>query len=38
MRLGDQAEAEVDRIMNIADIDRSGAIDYTEWVVATIDK
>lgn len=36
--LGDKAEAEVDRIMAIADIDRSGAIDYTEWVVATIDK
>lgn len=36
--LGDEAEAEVDRIMSIADIDRSGAIDYTEWVVATIDK
>lgn len=36
--MGDLAEAEVDRIMLIADADKSGAIDYSEWVVATINK
>jgi len=36
--MGDLAEAEVDRIMEIADADKSGAIDYSEWVVATINK
>jgi calcium-dependent protein kinase len=36
--MGDLAEAEVDRIMDIADTDKSGAIDYSEWVVATINK
>lgn len=36
--MGDMAEAEVDRIMEIADTDKSGAIDYSEWVVATINK
>jgi len=36
--MGDLAEAEVDRIMLIADTDRSGSIDYSEWVVATINK
>lgn len=36
--MGDLAEAEVDRIMAIADTDKSGAIDYSEWVVATINK
>lgn len=36
--LGDLAEEEVDRIMKIADTDGSGEIDYSEWVVATMDK
>lgn len=36
--MGDLAEAEVDRIMALADTDKSGAIDYSEWVVATINK
>jgi calcium-dependent protein kinase len=36
--LGDLAEEEVDRIMKIADSDGSGEIDYSEWVVATMDK
>lgn len=36
--MGDLAEVEVDRIMAIADTDKSGAIDYSEWVVATINK
>jgi calcium-dependent protein kinase len=36
--MGDLAEIEVDRIMAIADADNSGAIDYSEWVVATINK
>lgn len=36
--MGDLAEAEVDRIMEMADTDKSGAIDYSEWVVATINK
>mmetsp|Transcript_24786 Transcript_24786/g.24294 ORF Transcript_24786/g.24294 Transcript_24786/m.24294 type:complete len:112 (+) Transcript_24786:1147-1482(+) len=32
------AEDEVDRIMTIADADGSGEIDYSEFVVATMDK
>ena len=36
--LGDLAEEEVDKIMRIADIDGSGEIDYSEFVVATMDK
>lgn len=36
--MGDLAEAEVDRIMKIADADGSGEIDYSEWVVASMDK
>lgn len=36
--MGDLAEAEVDRIMKIADADGSGEIDYSEFVVATMDK
>ena len=36
--MGDLAEAEVDRIMAIADSDGSGEIDYSEFVVATMDK
>ena len=36
--LGDMAEEEVDRILKLADSDGSGEIDYSEWVIATIDK
>lgn len=36
--MGDLAEAEVDRILAIADTDGSGEIDYTEWIIATFDK
>lgn len=36
--LGDLAEEEVDRILKIADSDGSGEIDYSEWVVASMDK
>jgi len=36
--LGDLAEEEVDRIMKIVDADGSGEIDYSEWVVASINK
>lgn len=36
--LGELAEDEVDRIMKIADTDGSGEIDYSEWVIATMDK
>jgi calcium-dependent protein kinase len=32
------AEEEVDRIMKVADSDGSGEIDYSEFVVATMDK
>ena len=36
--MGDLAEDEVDRIMRVADSDGSGEIDYSEWVIATINK
>jgi len=36
--LGDMAGEEVDRIMKIADADGSGELDYSEWVVASMDK
>lgn len=36
--MGDLAEDEVDKIMRIADTDGSGEIDYSEFVVATINK
>ena len=36
--MGDLAEEEVDRIMKYADSDGSGEIDYSEFVVATMDK
>lgn len=36
--LGDLAEAEVDRIMTIADADGSGEIDYSEWIIASVNK
>jgi Ca2+-binding EF-hand superfamily protein len=32
------AELEVERIMNNADIDKNGHIDYSEFINATIDK
>jgi calcium-dependent protein kinase len=32
------AHEEVDRIMSQADTDNSGFIDYTEWLVATMNK
>ena len=35
---GDQAADEVEKIFAKVDIDGSGAIDYSEWVVATINK
>jgi Ca2+-binding EF-hand superfamily protein len=35
---GDFAEDEVDKIMKIADIDGSGEIDYSEWLMATTNK
>jgi calcium-dependent protein kinase len=38
MIMGDLAEAEVDRIMAVADADGNGEIEYSEWVVATINK
>ena len=34
----DHAEDEVDKIFEKVDIDGSGQIEYSEWVVATIDK
>jgi calcium-dependent protein kinase len=35
---GEFAEDEVDKIMKIADIDGSGEIDYSEWLMATANK
>ena len=35
---GELAEDEVDKIMRAADIDGSGEIDYSEWLVATVNK
>lgn len=32
------AEEHVDKIMKMVDADGSGEIDYSEWVVATINK
>lgn len=34
----EEAEAEVDRIMALVDTDKSGSIDYTEFVTATLDR
>lgn len=34
----DQAIAETERVFRKIDMDGSGLIDYSEWVVATIDK
>lgn len=38
MIYGDQAAEEVENIFSKVDIDGSGQIDYSEWVVATINK
>ncbi len=35
---GDMAEEEVDKILKVADLDGNGEIEYSEWVVATMDK
>mmetsp|Transcript_42606 Transcript_42606/g.40876 ORF Transcript_42606/g.40876 Transcript_42606/m.40876 type:complete len:86 (+) Transcript_42606:904-1161(+) len=35
---GEFAEEEVDKIMKLADIDGSGEIDYSEWLIATTNK
>jgi calcium-dependent protein kinase len=34
----DELQAEVDKIMEKLDIDKSGQVDYTEWAVGTINK
>lgn len=34
----EEAEAEVNRIMEMVDIDKSGEIDYTEFIAATLDR
>lgn len=34
----DEAEIEVNKIMSQVDIDKSGAIDYTEFILATMEK
>lgn len=34
----EDAEFEVNKIMNQVDIDKSGAIDYTEFILATMEK
>lgn len=36
--VGEDAERLVDEILAKADSDNSGIIDYSEWMVATIDK
>ena len=36
--MGDMAEEEVDRIMRSVDADGNGEIEYSEWVVASINK
>jgi len=36
--LSTSAEEEVDKIMKIVDKNDSGEIDYSEWVMATIDR
>ena len=35
---GDMAEEDVDKILKVADLDGNGEIEYSEWVVATMDK
>lgn len=34
----EKAEREVNNIFKLVDTDQSGKIDYSEWIVATIDK
>jgi len=34
--MGDMAESEVDRIMELADTDGSGSIEFSEWLVVSI--
>ena len=34
----EQAEQETNKIMDMVDIDKSGSIDYTEFILATMDK
>lgn len=34
----EEAEEEVNRIMQMVDLDKSGSIDYTEFIAATLDK
>jgi calcium-dependent protein kinase len=34
--MGDLAESEVDKIMEMADTDNSGSIEFSEWVVVSI--
>ena len=36
--MGDLAEAEVERILLVADADGSGEIDYSEWIIASVNK
>ena len=36
--MGDMAEDEVDRILKLAEADGNGELEYSEWIVATIDK
>lgn len=36
--LCENAETQVDRILTIVDKNHSGAIDYTEWVMATVNR
>lgn len=35
---GDFAEDEVDKIITMADLDGNGEIEYSEWLVATINR
>lgn len=34
----EEAEEEVDKIMQAADVDKNGKIDYSEFIAATADK
>jgi len=34
--MGEMAESEVDRIMSLADTDGSGFVDFSEWLVVSI--
>lgn len=35
---GEFADEEVDKILKLADIDGSGEIDYSEWLIATLNR